>query len=85
MFPSEALANTFSNLDDVGHLKVKIIRAEGLEQEFIGKRNPFVVLQIGNSRVQTHSCKGTLDPEWNRTFRLYENVNDKSLYLNPSF
>lgn len=74
-----ALANTFSNLDDVGHLQVKIIRAEGLEQEFIGKRNPFVVLQIGNSRVQTHSCKGTLDPEWNRTFRF--NVKDVSEIL----
>ena len=66
----KAPSNTFANLEDVGHLKVKIVQAEGLEPEFMGKRNPFAVLKIGNNRVQTHSCKGTVSPEWNKIFQL---------------
>lgn len=64
-----ALSNTFSNMEDIGHLQVKVVQATGLCPEFIGKRNPFVVLQVGNSRVQTNSCNGTINPEWNRTFK----------------
>eukprot|EP00092_Neocalanus_flemingeri_P034270 GFUD01037267.1.p1 GENE.GFUD01037267.1~~GFUD01037267.1.p1 ORF type:complete len:460 (-),score=117.99 GFUD01037267.1:88-1467(-) len=64
-----ALSNTFSTLGDVGHLQVKVVRAEGISPEYVWKRNPFTVLQVGNSRVQTHSSKGTVVPEWNKTFQ----------------
>jgi len=63
-----ALSNTFSNLTDVGQLQVKVFKAEGVSPEYVFNRNPFVVLEVNNKRVQTTSSKGTT-PEWNKTFQ----------------
>jgi len=63
-----ALSNTLSDVSDVGYLKVRVIRAEGISPEYVWKRNPLAVVQVGNSRVQTKEQKGTVSPEWNKTF-----------------
>jgi len=63
-----ALSNTFSNIGDVGHLQVKVFRAEGIRPEYVWKRKPVTVLQLGNCRVQTRTRK-TLEPEWNEIFK----------------
>eukprot|EP00090_Calanus_glacialis_P009612 TRINITY_DN18001_c0_g1_i2.p1 TRINITY_DN18001_c0_g1~~TRINITY_DN18001_c0_g1_i2.p1 ORF type:complete len:435 (-),score=128.06 TRINITY_DN18001_c0_g1_i2:1079-2257(-) len=73
-----AFSNTLSDLIDVGHLTVRVIRAEGISPEYVWKRNPFTVLQVGNSRVQTKEHMGTVTPQWNKTFQL-------SVYLDISF
>ena len=66
----QALSDTLSDLGDVGHLTVRVIRAEGISPEYVWKRNPFTVLQVGNSRVQTKEHMGTVTPHWNKTFKL---------------
>lgn len=37
---------------------------------FIGKSDPFCVLELGNDRLQTHTVYKTLNPEWNKVFTL---------------
>lgn len=64
-----ALSNTLADLSDVGYLTVRVIRAEGINPEYVWKRNPFTVLQVGNSRVQTKEHMGTVTPHWNKTFQ----------------
>ena len=71
-----ALSNTLSDMRDVGNLTVKVIKAEGISPEYVWKRNPFTVVQVGNSRVQTKYHKGTVTPEWYKTF----NFDIKDVY-----
>lgn len=64
-----ALGKTLAGMDDVGHLEVKVIKAAGLCPEFMGKRNPFAVLELGNTRLQTKTCNVTTNPEWNKVLK----------------
>ncbi|KAI1296773.1 Multiple C2 and transmembrane domain-containing protein 1 [Halotydeus destructor] len=62
-------SRTLRDLDDIGHLTVKVFQAQDLmAADFSGKSDPFVVLQLANSRVQTNTEYKTLSPEWNKVF-----------------
>ncbi|CAH0552191.1 unnamed protein product [Brassicogethes aeneus] len=66
---------TFHNLKDVGHLTVKVFKATGLAAADLGgKSDPFVVLELGNARLQTQTEYKTLSPQWNKIFTF--NVKD---------
>lgn len=63
---------TMQNLRDVGHLTVKVYGATGLAAADLGgKSDPFCVLELGNSRLQTQTEYKTLAPNWNKIFTLY--------------
>lgn len=65
------LLNSFKNLDDVGWLQVKVLRAEGLASaDMNGKSDPLCTLQLVNQYVQTHTEYKTLSPEWGKLFEL---------------
>lgn len=67
----QALSRTLQNVRDVGHLSVKVFRATGLAAADIGgKSDPFCVLQLVNSRLQTQTEYKTLNPTWNKIFTL---------------
>lgn len=60
---------------DVGHLTVKVFGATGLAAADIGgKSDPFVVLELINSRLQTQTIQKTLSPNWDKIFTF--NVKD---------
>lgn len=64
-------ANTLQNLRDVGHLTVKVFGATGLAAADLGgKSDPFCVLELINSRLQTQTEYKTLAPNWNKIFTL---------------
>ena len=55
------MANTLYKMKDVGHLIVKVIKAEGLHSADLGgKSDPFAVLEIVNDRVHTQTEYKTL-------------------------
>lgn len=63
------LIHSFYDWDDIGHLIVKVYKAQGLASADIGgKSDPFCVLELVNSRLQTHTEYKTLSPEWNKIF-----------------
>lgn len=65
------LLRTLHNIRDVGHLRVKVYRAQGLAAADIGgKSDPFCVLELTNSRLQTQTEYKTLSPNWNKIFSL---------------
>ncbi|XP_069137876.1 LOW QUALITY PROTEIN: multiple C2 and transmembrane domain-containing protein 1-like [Argopecten irradians] len=67
--------NSFKNLKDIGWLQVKVFRAQNLASADIGgKSDPFCVLELVNSRLQTQTEYKTLNPEWNKVFTF--NVKD---------
>ena len=48
-----------------------MIKAENLAAaDFSGKSDPFCVLQLVNTRLQTNTEYKTLSPEWNKIFTL---------------
>lgn len=62
---------TLQNLRDVGHLTVKVFGATGLAAADLGgKSDPFCVLELINSRLQTQTEYKTLAPNWNKIFTL---------------
>lgn len=62
---------TLQNLRDVGHLTVKVYGATGLAAADLGgKSDPFCVLELVNSRLQTQTEYKTLTPNWNKIFTL---------------
>lgn len=62
---------TLQNLRDVGHLTVKVFGASGLAAADLGgKSDPFCVLELANSRLQTQTEYKTLSPNWNKIFTL---------------
>uniref|UniRef100_A0A6P7FUY8 Multiple C2 and transmembrane domain-containing protein-like n=1 Tax=Diabrotica virgifera virgifera TaxID=50390 RepID=A0A6P7FUY8_DIAVI len=66
---------TFHNIKDVGHLTVKVFKAQGLASADLGgKSDPFCVLELGNARLQTQTEYKTLTPSWNKIFTF--NVKD---------
>ena len=65
------LAKTFCDMKDIGHLSVKVIKAQGLRSsDLVGKGDPFAVLEMGNDRVQTHTEPNTVEPVWKTMFTL---------------
>ncbi|XP_043219482.1 multiple C2 and transmembrane domain-containing protein-like isoform X4 [Amphibalanus amphitrite] len=69
------LRNTLKQVKEVGHLTVKVFKAMGLASADIGgKSDPFCVLELVNSRLQTQTEYKTLSPQWNKIF--FFNVKD---------
>ncbi|XP_036417637.1 multiple C2 and transmembrane domain-containing protein 2 [Colossoma macropomum] len=63
------LRNTLMNLQDVGYLQVKVLRATDLTStDLNGKSDPFCVLELGNCRLQSQTIYKTLSPEWKTAF-----------------
>ncbi|KAM6981306.1 multiple C2 and transmembrane domain-containing protein 2 [Aplochiton taeniatus] len=61
--------SSLENLQDIGFLQVKVIKAADLlAADLNGKSDPFCVLELGNGRLQTHTIYKTLNPEWNKVF-----------------
>ncbi|XP_072160586.1 multiple C2 and transmembrane domain-containing protein isoform X2 [Bemisia tabaci] len=70
-----ALQRTFHNLKDVGHLTVRVYKAQGLAAADLGgKSDPFCVLELVNARLQTQTEYKTLTPSWQKIFTF--NVKD---------
>ena len=45
----QRLSNTFYKMKDIGHLVVKVIKAQGLSSADLGgKSDPFAVLEVGS-------------------------------------
>jgi len=62
---------TFCDLRDVGILAVHVYKAHGLiSADLCGKSDPFCVLELVNTRLQTHTEYKTLSPTWDKTFML---------------
>ncbi|XP_056622605.1 multiple C2 and transmembrane domain-containing protein 2 isoform X1 [Triplophysa dalaica] len=65
MIEQYSLTNTLGDLKDVGYLQVKLIKATDLPStDLSGKSDPFCILELGNSKLQTHTIYKTLNPEW---------------------
>lgn len=70
-----SFANTLQRPRDVGHLTVKVYRAQGLvAADLGGKSDPFCVLELVNARLQTQTEYKTLAPNWQKIFTF--NVKD---------
>ncbi|XP_029032666.1 multiple C2 and transmembrane domain-containing protein isoform X1 [Osmia bicornis bicornis] len=70
-----SLRNSLQRLRDVGHLTVKVFRAQGLAAADLGgKSDPFCVLELVNARLQTQTEYKTLAPNWQKIFTF--NVKD---------
>ena len=69
--PFQSLRHTLKQVKEVGHLSVKVFKAMGLASADIGgKSDPFCVLELVNSRLQTQTEYKTLSPQWNKIFFL---------------
>lgn len=65
------IRHTLKDLDMIGHLQVKIFSAKGLHAADLGgKSDPYVVLELDNTRLQTHTEYKTITPTWNRVLNL---------------
>ncbi|KAF4101412.1 multiple C2 and transmembrane domain-containing protein 2 [Onychostoma macrolepis] len=59
------LMNCLRDFKDVGYLQIKLIKATDLPStDLSGKSDPFCTLELGNSKLQTHTISKTLNPEW---------------------
>ncbi|XP_043248860.1 multiple C2 and transmembrane domain-containing protein isoform X2 [Colletes gigas] len=75
MYQRYAVMNTLQRIRDVGHLTVKVFRAQGLAAADLGgKSDPFCVLELVNARLQTQTEYKTLAPNWQKIFTF--NVKD---------
>ncbi|KAJ8003242.1 hypothetical protein DPEC_G00167370 [Dallia pectoralis] len=72
------LKHSLKCLRDVGFIQVKVFRATELAStDLNGKSDPFCVLELGNSRLQTQTIHKTLNPEWNTVFTFpIKDIND---------
>ncbi len=65
------LRNTHKDFNDIGHLQVKIFCAKGLlAADLGGKSDPYCVLELDNTRLQTHTEYKTISPNWQRILEL---------------
>ncbi|CAG0924901.1 unnamed protein product [Notodromas monacha] len=70
-----SILRTWHNVKDVGHLTVKVFKAQGLAAADLGgKSDPFCVLELVNARLQTQTEYKTLSPNWHKIFTF--NVKD---------
>lgn len=75
LYQRYSMRNTLQRLRDVGHLTVKVFRAQGLAAADLGgKSDPFCVLELVNARLQTQTEYKTLAPNWQKIFTF--NVKD---------
>lgn len=72
---------SFQDLNDVGFLIVKIVKAEDLlAADFGGYSDPFCVLELVNNRLQTNTVYKNLCPVWNKTFEFrVKDINETLL------
>nr|XP_019933866.1 PREDICTED: multiple C2 and transmembrane domain-containing protein 2-like isoform X1 [Paralichthys olivaceus]XP_019933873.1 PREDICTED: multiple C2 and transmembrane domain-containing protein 2-like isoform X1 [Paralichthys olivaceus]XP_019933881.1 PREDICTED: multiple C2 and transmembrane domain-containing protein 2-like isoform X1 [Paralichthys olivaceus] len=62
-----SLKNSHKCVGEVGFLQVKVIKANDLPPtDLNGKSNPLCVVELGNSKLQTHTIYKTVNPEWNK-------------------
>ncbi|XP_033997476.1 multiple C2 and transmembrane domain-containing protein 2 isoform X1 [Trematomus bernacchii] len=62
-----SLKNTHKCVGEVGFLQVKVVKANDLPAtDLNGKSNPFCVVELRNSKLQTHTFYKTVNPEWNK-------------------
>ncbi|XP_035012108.1 multiple C2 and transmembrane domain-containing protein 2 isoform X1 [Hippoglossus stenolepis] len=62
-----SLKNSHKCVGEVGFLQVKVIKANDLPPtDLNGKSNPLCVIELGNSKLQTHTIYKTVNPEWNK-------------------
>lgn len=50
---------------------MKIIQLQPLVFTYSGKSDPFCVMELGNSKLQTQTIYKTLSPEWRTAFTLW--------------
>uniref|UniRef100_A0A3Q4I1A6 Multiple C2 domains, transmembrane 2a n=1 Tax=Neolamprologus brichardi TaxID=32507 RepID=A0A3Q4I1A6_NEOBR len=63
------LKNSHNCMRDIGILQVGIIRANDLTATDInGKSNTLCVIELGNSKLQTHTVYKNVNPEWKKSF-----------------
>ncbi|CAL2028895.1 unnamed protein product [Caenorhabditis brenneri] len=63
------ITNSLNEISDIGTLTVKLFCAEDLvAKDFGGKSDPFAVLELVNTRVQTNTVYKTLSPSWNKIY-----------------
>ncbi|XP_041795588.1 multiple C2 and transmembrane domain-containing protein 2 isoform X3 [Chelmon rostratus] len=66
-----SLKNSHKCMGEVGFLQVKVIKANDLPAtDLNGKSNPFCVVELGNSKLQSHTVYKTINPEWGKAFTL---------------
>lgn len=66
-----SLKNSHHDMEEVGFLQVKVIKANDLPAADHNKKsNPLCVVELGNGRLQTHTVYKTLNPEWSKVFTL---------------
>ncbi|ESO10061.1 hypothetical protein HELRODRAFT_97320 [Helobdella robusta] len=71
----QSIYRSFQDISDVGHLVLTIHQARGLAAADIGgKSDPFCVVELVNTRLQTHTDFKTLNPKWGKEF--YIQVTD---------
>ncbi|VDN83767.1 unnamed protein product [Brugia pahangi] len=64
-----SLRKTYECFRDIGFLCVKVFRARNLASvDAMNKSNPFVVVELVNALLQTHTEYKTVNPEWNKIF-----------------
>ncbi|XP_077954030.1 multiple C2 and transmembrane domain-containing protein 2-like isoform X2 [Gasterosteus aculeatus] len=64
-----SLKNSHKCVGEVGFLQVKVVKANDIPAtDLNGKSNPFCVVELGNSKLQSHTIYKTLNPEWNKAF-----------------
>uniref|UniRef100_A0A8D3BVT4 Multiple C2 domains, transmembrane 2a n=1 Tax=Scophthalmus maximus TaxID=52904 RepID=A0A8D3BVT4_SCOMX len=64
-----SLKNSHKCGGEVGFLQVKVIKANDLPPtDLNGKSNSFCVIELGNSKLQTHTVYKSVNPEWNKAF-----------------
>ncbi|KAL6106796.1 uncharacterized protein ACO6RY_10581 [Pungitius sinensis] len=64
-----SLKNSYKCVGEVGFLQVKVLKANDIPAtDLNGKSNPFCVVELGNSKLQSHTIYKTLNPEWNKAF-----------------
>ncbi|KAI4889043.1 hypothetical protein NFI96_023802 [Prochilodus magdalenae] len=69
MLKQYSFGNSLTNLQDVGYLQVKIVKATDLPStDLNGKSDPFCVLELGNCKLQSQTIYKTLNPEWKTVF-----------------
>ncbi|XP_056138461.1 multiple C2 and transmembrane domain-containing protein 2 [Lampris incognitus] len=64
-----SLKNSHKCVREIGFLQVKVIKAADLPAaDLNGKSDPYCVIELGNSKLQTQTIYKTLNPEWNKVF-----------------
>ncbi|VBB32417.1 unnamed protein product [Acanthocheilonema viteae] len=64
-----SLRRTYESFRDIGFLTVKVFCARNLASiDTMSKSNPFVVVELVNALLQTHTEYKTINPEWNKIF-----------------